>query len=172
VARFRSRTGRVASAGFNRRKTRWVGSSSPDGTTSLAANTISFDQQFTAGEEPETLVRTRGLLLVQSDQVAAREEAMGALGMAVVRVTAAAIGVTAIPAPIDEISDDVWYLWEPWVCAQNAAGTTAGIWKFPFDSKAQRKLVDGDAMVAVVQNADDAFGVEYELVFRQLLMLS
>ncbi len=111
--------------------------------------------------------------MVQSDQVAAREEAMGALGMAVVRVTAAAIGVTAIPAPIDEISDDVWYLWEPWVCAQGASEVIGGnIWAFPFDSKAQRKLVDGDAMVAVIQNADDAFGVEYELVFRQLLMLS
>ncbi len=170
---FRRRSGVIRSAGFNqsqRRKTEWVASSVPVGVNSLASNTIQFDQQSDISE-PQTLIRTRGYLYVQSDQAAAREECFGAFGIAVVKTPAAAIGVTALPAPLDEMGDDMWYVWVPWACSKSAADGDASNYSMAFDSKGQRKLADGDTLVALIQNSASGFGIEFELFWRELVML-
>jgi len=41
----------------------------------------------------------------------------------------------------------------------------------PFDSKGQRKLADGDTLVALIQNSASGFGVEFEMFWRELVML-
>jgi len=170
---FRRRSGVIRSAGFNqsqRRKTEWVASSVPAGVNALANNTIAFDQQSDINE-PQTLIRTRGYLFVQSDQTAAREEAFGAFGIAVVKTPAAAIGVTALPSPLDEMGDDVWYVWVPWACTGQPTGFSETVFSMPFDSKGQRKLADGDTLVALIQNSASGFGVEFEMFWRELVML-
>ncbi len=172
MGRFRVRSGVTRSAGFQsqRRKTEWVASSVPVGVAALASNTISFIQQRDI-LEPQTVVRTRGHLYVQSDQAAAREEAFGAFGLAAVQKPAADLGVTALPAPLDEMGSDVWYTWVPWACSKSAGDGDASVFSMPFDSKGQRKLVEGEALVALVQNSGSGFGVEFEVFWRELIML-
>ena len=46
---------------------------------------------------PFTLIRVRGIFTIASDQSAATETQVGALGVAVVSEQAASIGVTAVP---------------------------------------------------------------------------
>ena len=61
---------------------------------------------------PYTVVRTRGLLTIWSDQVAVAESPQGIFGMIVVKDTAAQIGSTALPDPLNEVDDD-WYVYQP-----------------------------------------------------------
>ena len=157
-----------------RRKTTWVRSTLPAGVNALASGTTAFDQQLVSltsfGFDEVTLVRTRGYLFVQSDQVAAREEAFGALGMCVVKDPAAAVGGTSLPGPLTEMGDDIWFLWQPWACDHDTLGNQA--YSMVFDSKAQRKFVPGETIVVQMENSASGFGVEYELWFRMLFMLS
>ncbi len=52
---------------------------------------------------PFTIVRTRGIAHMVSDQVIASETPFGALGFAVVSDQGSAIGVTAVPVPIPDV---------------------------------------------------------------------
>ncbi len=73
-----------------RRETRWVVSVDIVAVTALPGAAIVFDQFFSTGALqaigalPCTIVRTRGLLVVNSDQVTGAERAFGAMGMAIV----------------------------------------------------------------------------------------
>ena len=42
---------------------------------------------------------------------------------------------------------------------------------FEFDSKAQRKIVEGEAIVMLVENGSATDGLEYILMLRVLFML-
>ena len=99
-----------------RRKTLWLASTAETAVTNLGANLIIFDQSLTTAEKarrPFTIVRTRGRLWVRSDQTAATETPLGALGMAVVSDQATAIGGTALPLPITNQDSELWFVWEP-----------------------------------------------------------
>ncbi len=171
MGRLRTRSGVIRSSGFdsNRRKTAWSGSTVPAGVTALASGAATFDQQADV-LEPFTIVRTRGLLYIQSDQVAAREEAFGAMGIGVVTQAAASIGVTAVPTPLTEISDDLFFVWVPWACDHDTLGNNP--YMAPFDSKSQRKVNEGDTVVVTLENSASGFGVEYEVFFRMLFMFA
>ena len=94
--------------------------------------------------------------------------------MAVVTDQAAAIGVTAVPTPITDQASDNWFLWEPWaqgfVVATNIGIQSQGFTRYDFDSKAMRKVDDGDTAVVVMQN-NAAVGLEFLMMFRMLLKL-
>ena len=166
--------GRIRGGG-NRRKTAWIASSIPVGVNALASGATSFDQQFVAStafpNSEVTVVRTRGQLYVQSDQVAAREECFGAMGMIMVRDPAAAVGGASLPGPLTEAFDDGWFVWEPWACSKSSGDGDALVHAASFDSKAQRKFRGGDTIVVMVENSASGFGVEFELNFRMLMML-
>jgi len=157
-----------------RRKTEWFGRTIVTAPISLAANSVILDSTFSTAEaakRPLTVVRVRGLLYVTSDQQVARETGNGAIGMAVVSDQALAIGVTALPLPLTDASSDKFLLWMPFSWGQHAsAGTPIGF-EFPFDSKAMRKVQDGEALVMVVQNASSSFGIDYQIMFRILVKL-
>jgi len=107
---------------------------------------------------PFTIVRTRGILHVRSDQVVADQTFIGDMGLAVVSDQAVAIGVTAVPTPLTDKGSDLFFVYEQ-VAGRleisSGAGTgvptntgTFHIW----DSKAMRK-VDGDQdVVLTVEN--------------------
>ena len=171
----------VVSATFRgraeRRKSEWVASVDATQTSALAAGAAVLDQTL-AQLEPVTILRTRGLLFISSDQVASNEEQFGALGMAVVSTPAATAGVASIPTPITEEFSDLWFLYAYFATANSVGGgagtgvpVTNGM-VFPFDSKAQRKVVSDESIVVTLENASAAFGLEYLIKFRMLLMLS
>ena len=164
----------VRSGSGSKRATQWLSSADVTGFSGLAASAAVFDQTFPFGEDA-TIIRTRGTLWVSSDQVAASEEPFGALGMSVVTDQAAAIGVTALPTPITDESSDNWFLWMPWMASITLA-TAVSIQSnpyvaYPFDSKAMRKVDDGDNVAVVLENSSGADGVRFILKFRMLVKL-
>ena len=165
--------GRVG--GGTRRQTLWLASTAETGVSGLAANTIVFDQSLTTAEKarrPFTVVRTRGRLWVQSDQASGNEEPLGALGFAVVSDQAVTIGVTALPAPILDQASDLWFVWEPWAASvkvATAASIMQGFSEYAIDSKAMRKVEEGQDIVVMLQNNSAAHGMQYILEFRLLI---
>ncbi len=119
---------------------------------------------------PFTIVRTRGLILVESDQIAANEQPFGAYGLAVVSDQAVAVGLTAVPTPYTDQFSDLWFMHQFWAApwkfnTSGAASQTI----LQFDSKAMRKVEDGQDVVAVFENGNTSFGCRYIAIWRMLV---
>ena len=106
----------------------------------------------------ETVRRTRGRYLASSGQSANLGEIVGAWGAVVVTDAAAAIGITAIPGPITDASDDNWFIWEPFLslradapAASVSASTQTNAGEM-YDSKAMRKVATGFQLAFVVES--------------------
>ena len=165
---------------FNRspgRLTEWFGVS-PFQTveTPLGASTGLIALVMVAAElakRPFTITRTVGLLTVQSDQNAAVEFPFGAFGALVVSDKAIATGFTAVPDPVTESESDAWFLYQSWSC-EGSASTNVGrpVQQFAFDSRAQRKVQDGEQFAFVIANSSAADGVNFFLNMRMLVKLS
>ena len=159
------------------RQTNWLASADITAPTNLAAGASILDQAFTQaqiqGIGPATIVRTRGLLLVGTDQEAATEFPFGGLGMMVVREQARAAGIASLPTPIAEEFDDGFFLHQFWGSPITLASAVGQLtWqRWDFDSKAQRKITPDDAIVVTLENASALAGVNYILKFRMLLKL-
>ncbi len=155
-----------------RRATEWIASADSASPQALGSASVLLDQDFTGAQvsllSPFTITRTVGLLSVRGDQIGADEFPLMAMGGMVVQETARAAGVASLPTPIVEEGDDAWFLY---VTATAASGTVNGapVSQFHFDSRAQRKVEDGQAIVFVVENASSGFGIEYWLKFRMLI---
>ena len=120
-----------------------------------------------------TVLRTVGGLFVTSDQTAASETQVGALGMIMVTDAAAAIGITAIPDPVTQLEDDGWFLYQSFaqsnvVLSGVGFSFNTGNW-YPFDSKAKRIFSgEGVQFAVVVSNAHPTTGINVLLNFRTL----
>ena len=104
----------------------------------------------------ETGRRNVGHLSISSDQEAAVETPFAAFGMIVVSDAAAAIGVTAIPGPLTDASDDGWFVWQSAVITQGA-DTSRASRVFPFDSRGMRRVEQG-FQVALMLETGATFG--------------
>jgi len=177
MARRISRGGVIRSG--PRRATKWIASADIDAEASLAASASVLTQTLSAASLvntlPATIVRTRGILWVSSDQEAQDEEPFGALGFAVVSEQARATGITAVPTPITDEGSDLWFVHQYWQADMSfisASGyTTNGFKAYEFDSKAMRKVQDGDSVAVVMENANASFGCTFILKFRMLFKL-
>ncbi len=91
-----------------------------------------------------------------SDQLAASEFPVGALGAGTFTNIAIAAGVASLPDPITEIDDDVWFLFQGLASGFEFGDATgfsspAGV-GFEIDSKAMRKLPDGRSIGFIAAN--------------------
>ena len=156
------------------RKTEWLASVNVTARTALPAGTFIFDQSLSALElakRPFTITRTIGSVWVVSDQVAAFETPFGALGMLVVSDKASATGATAVPDPITQEASDSWFMYKSWVAEADVLRGQE-VYMFDFDSRAQRKVQDGEDIAVVISNASAADGARYIIKFRMLIKLS
>ena len=124
----------------------------------------------------ETILRTVGRLAVSSNQAAASEFQIGAFGAIIVSDAAVAVGVTAIPGPVTDSADDGWFLYVPIVQAMEF-GTGVGLhpnWAtgYDFDSKARRRIQEGEQIAFMVENGSAAHAFEIAAVIRMLTMVS
>ncbi len=134
--------------------------------------------RFTAAQlldqAPGTLIRTRGLLSVKSDQVVAREDYEGAFGCAFVNETAGALGVTAIPGPSTAGSIfDGWFVYQHFT-GMLEFGTAVGfdgraVNHFPIDSKAMRKFDADESLVIMAENENAGNGCDLAFQARFLI---
>ena len=174
----RSPTGRFpALRQGQRRETLWVGGIDTQATIAAGANPLligSFNAAALA-LRPFTIVRTRGLISLASDQVAASEIQHAAFGIAIVSDQASAIGVTAIPTPRTDSASDLWFVYE-WLFNEFVLGDSTGFQEGgvktkEIDSKAMRKVEDGEDLVAVVEGGLVGLGFDFGSFFRVLIKL-
>ena len=123
----------------------------------------------------ETVLRTVGLISIASDSVSASEAQIGAFGMIVVSTTALAVGITAIPSPVTDISDDGWFNFQAFANDQKLLSSVGLIADFSkeyiFDSKAKRVVSEGQAIAVVAENAHSATGLTIQASIRMLSMV-
>jgi len=77
---------------------------------------------------------------------------LAALGACVVTDAAFAIGATAIPDPVTDISDDIWAFINVVSIATAARAVQDPI---HFDGRAMRKVEEGNRLVFIVSNTTD-----------------
>jgi len=166
---------RVLRGASPRRATQWIGLSFA--TTTLAASaTAALVSSLNAAAlalRPFTIVRTRGVWLVESDQTAATENFVGSLGMAVVSDEASAVGVTAVPTPATELDSDLFFLHQSWIGRFSLIGTdvTRNATMQPFDSKAMRKVNADQDLVITAEAGIGGNGCIVNFVGRMLIKL-
>ena len=156
------------------RKTSWL--DIPLGSTTLAGGGVNLVVSLTAAElakRPFTIERTHIWGQVTSDQLAADEFVFGAVGMCVVSDQALAIGVTAVPTPVTDLASDLWFLHQIYgveFALSSAIGFdgNAGS-RFEIDSRAKRKVNDGQDVILVLENAGISFGSLVRLGGRLLI---
>ena len=156
------------------RLTEWLPSANITIFTQLGGGTFILDQTLTTAEKaklPFTVTRTVGTIWVASDQFAAPELPFGAMGMMVVSDKASATGATAVPDPITEEGSDEWFTYQSFLGYADAANG-APYTGYHFDSRAQRRVVDGEDIAVVVANARAGQDLRYVLKFRLLVKLS
>jgi len=166
---------RHGSGGFSRgsrRLTRWTGLIPLDVTQSAAGSTLVFVLSAVGlALRPFTIVRTHLELGLRSDQAAAIETQIAGFGMAVVSEQASAAGVASVPTPVTELESDLWFLHTLMYADAGTLtdGTIGGQFK-SIDSKAMRKVEDGQDVVGVLERSA-ADGLIMTVGFRMLLKL-
>jgi len=177
VAYLRRGTGRVMTRA-PKRQTQWLAGTDPTAFTALAAATSVLFSSLNAAAlalRPFTVVRVRGLLSIVSDQVAASESPFGAIGFAVVSDQAIAAGVGSVPTPTFENGSDLWFLHE-YTATNQTFGSAIGfqepaIQNVVLDSKAMRKVQEGQDIAIVLENGSALDGMLFLLQFRMLVKL-
>ena len=161
------------------RLTEWFGESNAlvDAFTTLAANSLQLVTNFPSavGAErdlvPSTIVRTRGVLSISSDQSAGLETQTGAFGGAIVTEAAFTAAGAALPDPVSDSSAGFWFVWTPFARKGILNTTQPSVTDYPFDSKAMRKMEAGDMAVFMLTNAHASEGLDFLLHIRMLLKL-
>ncbi len=164
--------GRNVGGRIARRATDWFFSLESVGYTTVAANskvllalTLPAAMSLVA---PATIVRTRGVISIRSDQSAASEDQVGAFGFGLVNPVAASLGVTGLPGPASEALWDGWFVHQ-WFAATNADQAAPFNMMQIIDSKAMRKIDADEAIVVMIENSSAANGFQVSTSFRMLL---
>jgi len=167
---------RGASAIRSSRETRWLDLIPAVTAFSATGGTILFS--LTAVElalRPFTIVRTRLQAGIIGDQLAAGENQLAGLGVAVVSDQALAIGVTAVPTPITDLASDLWLVhqlcYNTTVVASSVGFEDGGLAQYAIDSKAMRKVEDGQDIAVVVELSGASSGFNFFLGGRMLVKL-
>ena len=166
------KSGFVRRNGVMRRETLWIGSTTISTTMAAASAVLTTILNAAAlALRPFTIVRTRGVVIVRSDQISALQRYDGAFGMAVVSEQASTAGVASIPTPTTDSDSDLWYVYERVLSTvvNSANGNELGRERI-IDSKAMRKVEDGSDVVSVVENPLAA-GCVVDHFFRTLVKL-
>ncbi len=160
--------------GGRRRLTEWISGkvNFTDLTSSGGGPLVTFSQAELRDFVPCTIIRTVGLLVVAADtNFITNQIYSGAAGGCVVREDARAAG--ALPDAFSNSGDDIWF-WHQFFAAtidDRADSDLVVSQNFIVDSKAQRKMVDGDALVFMVEGGGEADGFDAALYLRILLKL-
>ncbi len=170
------KSGFVLRGGVMRRETLWLGSI-PSVNTIATASTALVLLSLNAAAlalRPFTVIRVKGAARVASDQLGASENQAVGVGKTVVSDQAIAAGVGSVPTPVTDTDSDKWleYLM---MFSRLQFGTAVGFnstgESFDIDSKAMRKVVDGEDLITVVETAATSSGVIFQYHDRTLVKL-
>ncbi len=117
----------------------------------------------------ETVRRTRAQLWIKSDQAAVVEDQIGAFGMFIANDAAVTAGAASLLGPVTDASDDAWFVWQP---VQQTTPFPPGAsplgFHYEIDSKAMRKLVQGQQIVMMYETGLSSLGTVIRLGFSIL----
>ena len=159
-----------------RRQSLWIGGNSFS-TVMAAASTPVLIASLNAAAlalRPFTIVRTRGMLNLRSDQTGALEAYEAAYGHIVVSDQAVNTGIGVIPTPVQEDASD-FHVYErrasqftfiSGVGIDSVSGLSWG-----FDSKAMRKVDNGEDVAIVCETSPISLGAMLISHFRMLVKL-
>jgi len=170
------RSGLVLRGGRNRRESAWV-SIATTRTNITAPSTAVLFTGFSAAAlalRPFTIVRVRGQMHLSSDQLANSESYQASLGLAVVSDQALAIGVTAVPTPETDRDSDLFFVYES-LSGEFSVSSAISILESghgkDFDSKAMRKVEDGQDVALTIETSSISNGVFFSKQARMLIKL-
>ena len=148
----------------------WAYSLNASFTTVPAASKVLLGSFVIGGLIDVTVLRAIGGVAVASDQAAAVEEQIGAVGMIIVTDIAVAAGIASIPGPFTDGADDGWFTHQSF--AQTSVGSTGGpiqtVW-YPMDTKGKRVWDSKGKTVAIVaENAHASHGLILYYAIRLL----
>ncbi len=163
---------RFAGARRERAHTGWTRSTAVARATIAPATKVLLGSFVLGATRDETVLRTRGLVAIASDQAVTVEDQVGAYGLVVVSDLALAAGAASIPGPVTDESDDGWFVWVPFgqQSQQDADGISSLM--YPFDSKAMRRIEDGYGVAIMIENASATAGLQVLDVVSLLSKLS
>ena len=170
------KTGFIRRNGVMKRESLWLFATETNSALA-AANTAALVGSLNAAAlalTPFTIVRTRIAFHARSDQRAASENYDVAIGMAVVSAQASAIGITAVPTPYTDLGSDLWFLWfgqRGRISVTTDVGVLEAGMQEQIDSKAMRKVEDGEDMVITLENSSLSSGSTVFKVGRILIKL-
>jgi len=159
-----------------RRKTTWFDIPPVAATmTSEGGTTLLVLTATEAAKRPFTIIRTHLELMIQSDQSAATEVQVAAVGMCVVSDQARAVGISAVPTPITDSGSDLFFVHQFLFSNFNfltAAGFSEGraaAQYYSVDSKAMRKVNDDEDVLVVAEMDTIGGGVVLHAAGRMLI---
>ena len=121
---------------------------------------------------PFTIVRTHIQMLVSSDQAAAIEFQMGALGIEVVSEQASVAGVAAVPTPVTQMGSEFWLAHQVFMGDEsNITDRTRNASHFAIDSKAMRKVTEAEDVLIVAEFDATGGGMDLFTAGRMLIKL-
>ena len=167
-----------------RRQTSWT--AGPGGVvTQSATGSALFPFLLVPLLEGLTITRMRGeLLLYLTSAASANDGFDGAVGIGLVSDEAAAVGITAVPTPIDDIDFEEW-IWFQMFSLRSASfladaaatdrdipSAVSAVARIPIDNKAMRKFPVGKSLVGVIESAETGTaGITAFLSIRSLVTL-
>ncbi len=171
------RSGLVLRGGRDRRDTLWAATTETRNVLAAANSQAVTTSGSPALLEltPFTIIRSRMVFFSKSDQTVGLEDWEVAYGETVVSVPASLIGITAVPTPFTDLGSDLWF-----VHAINAGSFifVSGVGFHPtggvvtrIDSKAMRKVEDGETVIGVLENPSLSLGTSSLVVGRFLIKL-
>jgi len=173
----RRKSGFVTRGGVQRREMLWTGLPPTQDSVSGGSEAVLISS-LGAGIlalRPFTIVRTRGVIGIRSDQIAASEDQVIAYAHAVVSDQANAIGITAVPTPVTDLGSSNFFVYESLFARFNFGDATGfdsqGMTWRTFDSKAMRKVENGQDRVAVLESGSFSAGAVIFTTHRVLIKL-
>ncbi len=171
------KSGFIMRSGVRRRESLWlfITETSTALAGALSASLIGTYNAAALALRPFTVVRTRGMWHVETDQLAVDESQHSALGMAIVSEQATGIGITAVPTPFTDDGSDLFFVYEEMALSlevQSNIGTDfhRGT-MLKYDSKAMRKVEDGQDIAVTLENSTLSNGTGILHHGRQLIKL-
>ncbi len=174
-AAFRS-AGRGTRRDAVRRKTTWISAANswfdlPSGDVNL---TVQFASLTLQDLVPFTITRIVGTIAWATDaDFASNQPCFAAFGMSVVKDAARAAGTASMPQPLANLDDDVWWYHRPLIGFTEFAlnGDLVTERRYDVDGRAQRKVVDGEAIVGLLQSDGSSSIIQVALQLRILCKL-
>jgi len=166
--------GRRLRGGHSVRETQWIAAGGwTNITMTTSGGTILFSLDAVGlALRPFTVIRSHFELLLISDQAAAIEVQLGAIGVCVVSDQASAIGITAVPTPITDAESDLWQTHQFYAADEsNLTDRTKNGTHMSVDSKAMRKVNADEDLLTVVEMDTTGNGQILSVAVRQLIKL-